>query len=165
METDCSLLKSHLVVQICAVSYVEYFVGFWENTFGGALFKKVATLNAVNSVIEDSVMDIFLKILPVFQKAPVFTIFESTFCLWKNLTLILWYIGLGFVKYLNYLTGLGLVLYYIGVREGAGGFYKFFKKDFIAQKTIELNISWPSNSEGKYFMAPPINFSFLFKAC
>ena len=139
METDCSLLKSHLVVQICAVSYVEYFVGFWENTFGGALFKKVATLNAVNSVIEDSVMDNFLKIL--------------------------WYIGLGFVKYLNYLTGLGLVLYYIGVREGAGGFYKFFKKDFIAQKTIELNISWPSNSEGKYFMAPPINFSFLFKAC
>ena len=101
-----------------SVSYVEYFVGFWENTFGGALFKKVATLNAVNSVIEDSVMDIFLKILPVFQKAPVFTIFESTFCLWKNLTLILWYIGLGFVKYLNYLTGLGLVLYYIGVREG-----------------------------------------------
>ena len=29
---------------------------------------------------------------------------------------------------------------------------------------IDLNILWPSNFFGKYFMAPPINFSFLFKA-
>ena len=47
---------------------------------------------------------------------------------------------------------------------GAGGFYKFFKKFFVAQETIELNISRPSNFFRKYFMAPPINFSFLFKA-
>ena len=47
---------------------------------------------------------------------------------------------------------------------GAGGFYKFFKKKFVAQETIDLNISWPSNFFRKYFMAPPINFSFLFKA-
>ena len=45
-----------------------------------------------------------------------------------------------------------------------GGFYKFFKKSLVAQETIDLNISWPSNFFGKYFMAPPINFSFLFKA-
>ena len=51
---------------------------------------------------------------------------------------------------------------YVG--GGAGGFYKFFKKKFVAQETIDLNISWPSNFFRKYFMAPPINFSFLFKA-
>ena len=53
-----------------------------------------------------------------------------------------------------------------GVERGgvAGGFYKFFKTIFVAQETIDLNISWPSNFFGKYFMAPPINFSFLFKA-
>ena len=50
------------------------------------------------------------------------------------------------------------------VEGGTGGFYKFFKKAFVAQETIYLNISWPSNFFGKYFMAPPINFSFLFKA-
>ena len=47
---------------------------------------------------------------------------------------------------------------------GAGGFYKFFKKYFVAQETIDLNTSWPSNFFRKYFMAAPINFSFLFKA-
>ena len=46
----------------------------------------------------------------------------------------------------------------------AGGFYQFFKNTFAAQETIDLNISWPSNFFRKYFMAPPINFSFLFKA-
>ena len=46
----------------------------------------------------------------------------------------------------------------------AGGFYKFFKNTFAAQETIDLNISWPSNFFRKYFMAPPINFSFLVKA-
>ena len=45
---------------------------------------------------------------------------------------------------------------------GAGGFYKFFKKYFVAQETIDLNISWPSNFFKKY-MAPPISLSFLFK--
>ena len=42
--------------------------------------------------------------------------------------------------------------------------FQIFKKFFVAQETIDLNISWPSNFFGKYFMAPPINFSFLFKA-
>ena len=56
----------------------------------------------------------------------------------------------------------GAYIKYVGV--GAGGFYKFFKKSFLAQETIDLNISWPSNFFRKYFMAPPINFSFLFKA-
>ena len=47
---------------------------------------------------------------------------------------------------------------------GGAGFYKFFKTFFVAQETIDLNISWPSNFFRKYFMAPPISFSFLFKA-
>ena len=51
---------------------------------------------------------------------------------------------------------------YVG--GGAGGFYTFIKKNFVAQETIDLNISWPSNFFGKCFMAPLINFSFLFKA-
>ena len=45
---------------------------------------------------------------------------------------------------------------YVG--GGAGGFYKFVRKFFIAQENIDLNISWPSNFFRKYFMAPPINF-------
>ena len=56
----------------------------------------------------------------------------------------------------------GPYIKYVG--GGAGRFYKFFKKLFVAQETIDLNISRPSNFFRKYFMAPPINFSFLFKA-
>ena len=56
----------------------------------------------------------------------------------------------------------GAYMNYVG--RGAGGFYKFFKKFFIAQETIDLHISWPSNFFRKYFMAPPISFSFLYKA-
>ena len=44
-----------------------------------------------------------------------------------------------------------------------GGFYKFFKKNLVAQDTTDLNISWPSNFFRKYFIAHPINFSLLFK--
>ena len=55
----------------------------------------------------------------------------------------------------------GAYIKYVG--GGPRGFYKFFKKNFVAQETIDLNISWPSNFFRKYFMAPPINFSFLFK--
>ena len=51
-----------------------------------------------------------------------------------------------------------------GESEGAG-FYKFFRNNFEAQGTTELNISWPSNFVKKHFMAQPINFSFLFKDC
>ena len=47
---------------------------------------------------------------------------------------------------------------------GGGGFLKFFKKNFVAQEIIELNVSWPSHFFGKCFMAPPVDFSFLFKA-
>ena len=47
---------------------------------------------------------------------------------------------------------------------GALGFHKFFEKYFLAQETIDLNISCPSNFFRKYFMDPPINFSSLFKA-
>ena len=41
---------------------------------------------------------------------------------------------------------------------------QIFKKLFVAHKTIDLNISRPSNFFRKFFMVPPINFSFLFKA-
>ena len=50
------------------------------------------------------------------------------------------------------------------LKDMGGGFYKCFRKYFIAQETIDLNVSWPSNFFRKYVMAPPINFSFLFKA-
>ena len=41
---------------------------------------------------------------------------------------------------------------------------KFVKKNFVSQETIDVNISWGSNFLIKYFMASPINFSFLFEA-
>ena len=52
------------------------------------------------------------------------------------------------------------------VRDGAGGFYNFFQKklNFVAQETIDINFSRPSNFFRKYVMAPLINSSFLFKA-
>ena len=50
------------------------------------------------------------------------------------------------------------------VGGGIGGFYKFFKKFFVGQETLDVSISRPSHFLMKYFMAPPINFSFLFKA-
>ena len=56
------------------------------------------------------------------------------------------------------------VFHELTLSRGARGFYKFLKEDFVAQEAIDLNISWPSNFFGKYFMAPPINFSLLFKA-
>ena len=77
---------------------------------------------------------------------------------WKNKSVFLqilhqssrsWYIKEPYIKY---------------VGGGVGGFYKFFKKNFVVHETIDLNISSPSIFFRKYFMAPPINFSFLFKA-
>ena len=37
---------------------------------------------------------------------------------------------------------------YVGV--GTRGFYLFFKNNFVAQETIDLNISWPSNFFGQF---------------
>ena len=67
-------------------------------------------------------------------------------------------------KYMIWISSLisGAYIKYVG--GGDGGFSKFSKKIFVAQETIHLNISWPSNFFRKCFMAPPINFSFLFKA-
>ena len=42
--------------------------------------------------------------------------------------------------------------------------YLLIKKKFVAQETIDLNISRPCNFFEKYFITLPINFSFLFKA-
>ena len=56
----------------------------------------------------------------------------------------------------------GVYIKYVG--GGLEGFTNFFKKIFVAQETIDLNISWPSNFFRKNFMAPPINFSFLLVA-
>ena len=57
-------------------------------------------------------------------------------------------------------------MYVGGEREGwGGGFLQIFQqKKFVAQETIDLNISWSSNFFRKYLMAPFINFSLLFKA-
>ena len=43
-------------------------------------------------------------------------------------------------------------------------FYKFFKKSLLTHETIELNVSLRIKFFRKYFIAPPINFSFLLKA-
>ena len=51
----------------------------------------------------------------------------------------------------------------LSIKEGGRRVLQIFQKKFVAQMTIDLNISSPSNFCGKYFMAPPINFSFLFK--
>ena len=60
---------------------------------------------------------------------------------------------------------MGAYIKYVEGGEGGGeGLYKFFIVSFVAQEIIDLNILWPSNFFGKYFMAPPINLSFLFKA-
>ena len=67
------------------------------------------------------------------------------------------------VSILNRLKG--AYIKYVGGGPGdTRGFYKFFKKKLRTQETINLNSSWPSNFFRKHFMAPPINFSFLFKA-
>ena len=64
--------------------------------------------------------------------------------------------------------GNGAYIKYAGAGGGGEGrvesFTNFSKKKFVAQETIHLNISWPSNFFGKYFMTLPINFNFLFKA-
>ena len=63
------------------------------------------------------------------------------------------------------MTLLGAYIKYVGEgRVGGREFYKFFKKRFVTHETTDLNVSWPSNFFRKYFMAPTINFSFLFKA-
>ena len=41
---------------------------------------------------------------------------------------------------------------------------QIFQKNFVAQETIDLNILCSSSFSEKYFMIPPISFSFLFKA-
>ena len=52
-----------------------------------------------------------------------------------------------------------------GGREGSG-FYKVFKKNFVTQKTIDPNISWPSSFFRKYFMAlPSISVAYLRLTC
>ena len=48
----------------------------------------------------------------------------------------------------------GAYIKYVG-GGGGGGFYNFFKKIFCR----------PGDHRPKYFMAPPINFSSLFKSC
>ena len=56
----------------------------------------------------------------------------------------------------------GAYIKYVG--GGAGRFCKFVFKKFVAKDTIDLNCSWPSKVFRKYFMAPPISFSFIFRA-
>ena len=53
---------------------------------------------------------------------------------------------------------------YIKYVGGGAEILQIFRKKFAAHDAVDLNISWPSNFFEKYFMAAPINFSFLFKA-
>ena len=81
---------------------------------------------------------------------------------WVSLHLFI----LGFLVYFGTCSSKEVYIKYVGEGggEGAEGFTNFSKKYFLAQETIDLNTSWPNNFFGKYFIAPPINFSFLFKA-
>ena len=65
------------------------------------------------------------------------------------------------LSYRTYIKYAGRGKWRGGGGGGIGGFYKFFKKEFVTQEIMDLN---PSNFFRKYFMVPPINFSFLFKA-
>ena len=55
----------------------------------------------------------------------------------------------------------GVYIRYVG---GGRMTLQFFEKKFVAHENIGLNISRSSYFFGKYFMATPINFGFLFKA-
>ena len=75
IKTYYSLLKSHLTVQICTVSYTRNYIG-WST-----LLKKVMTLNAVTSLTAYFIMDIFLQVLQNFRNTAVFkSICKITFC-------------------------------------------------------------------------------------
>ena len=100
----------------------------------------------------------FLKLLMLTQA--YFTTMRSIRYLKKNAFIYYMYIP----TKLKCTTGKlkGAYIKYVGV--GARGFYKFFKRKIVAQETIDLNFSWPSNFFRKYFMVRLINFSFLFQA-
>ena len=101
---------------------------------------------------------------------------------WKKLSLIpFWYVKSlislqSFKSILHYSTNnlhdisisKGAYINFVGAVGRGGGtvlrVLQTFQKNFIDLETMEPNISWPSNFFRKYFMAPQINFSFLFKA-
>ena len=49
IETYDSLLKSHMAVKICTVSYVEYFANFLQIIFGGAIRSNKWRLNELRN--------------------------------------------------------------------------------------------------------------------
>ena len=61
-------------------------------------------------------------------------------------------------SYIKYVGGEG--------GRGGGGFYKFFKRNFVAQETIDLNIYGPvSFSENSSWPLPSILVSYLSLTC
>ena len=52
----------------------------------------------------------------------------------------------------------------LNMLEGGLRVLQFFQKTFRSPEPLDLNISWPINFFGKYFMASPINFNSLFMA-
>ena len=60
----------------------------------------------------------------------------------------------------------GAYIKYVGGWGSEGGRLQIFPKKFRSpgDHRPKYYISWPSNFFRKYFMAPSINFSFLFKA-
>ena len=68
----------------------------------------------------------------------------------------------GFLSDQKFLYKGAYIMYLGGEPKGFTNFSKK-KKKFVPQETRDLNLSWPSNFFGRYFMGPPINFSFLFK--
>lgn len=52
----------------------------------------------------------------------------------------------------------------LGIQDGGLERFFIFSKNFESQRTVELNISCPSNFFKKHFIASAISFTFLFKA-
>ena len=83
----------------------------------------------------------------IFSFFSVIRIFEITYCIF-----VLKCFSCSKGAYIKYVEG-------SGGGEGWRVVQIFQKKEFVVQETIELNILWPSDFFGKYFIAPPINFS------
>ena len=103
--------------------------------------------------------------LRTYKKCVIYSCPNCVIVLPKNAQFLFYFIffwwGEGRLLLKCFLTHEGAHIKYVG---GGRVFTNFSKKNkFVAQETIDLNISWTSNFFGKYFKGPSINFSFLFK--
>ena len=119
-------------------------------------YENIIIIGDFNITIKNHYFKDFMKMFALFCLISKPTCFQSV-----NPTCV--YLILTNKPNLFTLSAKGAYIKYVG--GGDGGFYEFFKKCFVAQETIDLNISWPINFFRKYFMAPPILVSYLRLTC